>query len=67
MPGRGSRATADSVEGKMRRFIVEVVLDALLLFVIVLFLGAISVAQPFPFGPTPGRSSGSTAPASSAS
>ena len=34
----------------MRRFIVEVVLDALLLLVIVLFLGIISVAQPFPFG-----------------
>ncbi len=34
----------------MRRFIVEVVLDALLLLFIVLLLGAISVAQPFPFG-----------------
>ena len=34
----------------MRRFIVEVVLDAFLLLVIVLFLGIISVAQPFPFG-----------------
>jgi uncharacterized membrane protein YvlD (DUF360 family) len=36
----------------MRRFLVEVVVDALLLLVIVLFLGIISVAQPFPFGPT---------------
>ena len=35
----------------MRRFIVEVVVDALLLFVIVLLLGIISVQQPFPFGP----------------
>ena len=35
----------------MRRFIVEVILDALLLLVIVLFLGIISVGQPFPFGP----------------
>lgn len=35
----------------MRRFIVEVVLDALILLVIILFLGIISVAQPFPFGP----------------
>ena len=34
----------------MRRFIVEVVLDAILLAFIVLLLGAISVAQPFPFG-----------------
>jgi ubiquinone biosynthesis protein len=34
----------------MRRFLVEVVLDAFLLFVIVLFLGIFSVAQPFPFG-----------------
>lgn len=36
----------------MRRFIVEVVLDAFLLIVIVLLLGIISVPQPFPFGPT---------------
>ena len=35
----------------MRRFLVEVVLDALILLVIILFLGIISVAQPFPFGP----------------
>ena len=35
----------------MRRFIVEVVIDTVLLAVIVLFLGIISVAQPFPFGP----------------
>ncbi len=35
----------------MRRFIVEVVLDALLLLFIILFLGIISVGQPFPFGP----------------
>ena len=34
----------------MRRFIVEVVLDAIVLSFIVLFLGLISVAQPFPFG-----------------
>jgi ubiquinone biosynthesis protein len=34
----------------MRRFIVEVVIDAILLAIIVLILGAISVAQPFPFG-----------------
>jgi len=36
----------------MRRFIVEVVLDAFLLLFIILFLGIISVSQPFPFGPT---------------
>src|SRR6478672_11204673 len=35
----------------MRRFIVEVVLDAFILLVIALFLGIISVGQPFPFGP----------------
>ena len=35
----------------MRRFIVEVVLDALILLVIVLVLGIFSVGQPFPFGP----------------
>ena len=34
----------------MRRFIVEVVVDALILLVIVWFLGLIVVAQPFPFG-----------------
>ena len=36
----------------MRRFAVEVVIDAVLLVVIVLFLGIISVGQPFPFGTT---------------
>ena len=36
----------------MRRFIVEVILDALLLLFIILLLGLISVGQPFPFGPT---------------
>src|SRR3954464_5605619 len=36
---------------RMRRFIVEVLLDALILLVIALFLGIISIAQPFPFGP----------------
>jgi len=35
----------------MRHFIVEVVLNAILLLFIVLFLGIISVGQPFPFGP----------------
>jgi ubiquinone biosynthesis protein len=35
----------------MRRFIVEVLLDALILLVIILLLGVISVSQPFPFGP----------------
>ena len=34
----------------MRRFIVEVVIDTVLLAVILLILGAISVSQPFPFG-----------------
>ena len=34
----------------MRRFIVEVVIDALILFVIILLLSLISIAQPFPFG-----------------
>ncbi len=34
----------------MRRFIIEVVIDALILLVIILFLGIFSVAQPFPFG-----------------
>ena len=36
----------------MRRFIVEVILDAVLLLFIILLLGIISVGQPFPFGPT---------------
>ena len=36
----------------MRRFIVEVVVDAFLLLVIVLLLGIIRVGQPFPFGTT---------------
>ena len=36
----------------MRRFIVEVILDALLLLVIALLLGIVSVGQPFPFGAT---------------
>ena len=36
----------------MRRFIVEVVLDALVLLFIALLLGVISVGQPFPFGET---------------
>ena len=35
----------------MRRFIVEAVIDAVLLLVIILFLGIISISQPFPFGP----------------
>ena len=35
----------------MRRFIVEVVIDAIILGIIILFLSLISVAQPFPFGP----------------
>ena len=34
----------------MRRFIVEVVIDALLLFFIALLLGVFSMSQPFPFG-----------------
>ena len=34
----------------MRRFIVEVVIDTVLLGVIVLVLGIVSVPQPFPFG-----------------
>ena len=34
----------------MRRFIVEVVIDTVLLAVILLVLGVISVSQPFPFG-----------------
>ena len=34
----------------MRRFIVEVVIDTVLLAVILLILGAVSVSQPFPFG-----------------
>ena len=35
----------------MRRFIVEVVIDAIILGIIIVFLSLISVAQPFPFGP----------------
>ena len=35
----------------MRRFLVEVVIDTVLLAVIVLFFGVISINQPFPFGP----------------
>jgi ubiquinone biosynthesis protein len=34
----------------MRRFIIEVVIDAILLAAIILLLGAISIPQPFPFG-----------------
>ena len=34
----------------MRRFIVEAVVDAVLLLIIILVLGVINVAQPFPFG-----------------
>ena len=34
----------------MRRFIVEAVIDAILLLVIILFLGLITISQPFPFG-----------------
>ena len=34
----------------MRRFIVETVIDAVIILVIVLFLGLFEVAQPFPFG-----------------
>ncbi len=34
----------------MRRFLVEVVLDAIVLAFIVLLLGVVSVGQPFPFG-----------------
>jgi ubiquinone biosynthesis protein len=34
----------------MRRFIVEVVIDALILFFIIFVLSLLSVAQPFPFG-----------------
>ena len=51
----------------MRRFIVEVVLDAFILLVIALLLGIFSVSQPFPFGPNRHRSSPSVAPVSSAS
>jgi hypothetical protein len=36
----------------MRRFLVEVVINAVILTVIVLSLGVISVGQPFPFGTT---------------
>ena len=36
----------------MRRFIVEVILDALVLLFIALLLGIFSVGQPFPFGET---------------
>ena len=34
----------------MRRFVVEVVIDAVIAFVIVVLLSLVSVAQPFPFG-----------------
>jgi ubiquinone biosynthesis protein len=34
----------------LRRFIVETVIDAVIILVIVLFLGLFEVAQPFPFG-----------------
>jgi ubiquinone biosynthesis protein len=36
----------------MRRFIVEVVIDAIILAAIILFLSIFQVAQPFPFGPS---------------
>jgi ubiquinone biosynthesis protein len=55
-PTMGAAAPPDRgevriVEGAhMRRFIVEVVVDAFLLVVIVLLLGFIKVPQPFPFG-----------------
>ncbi len=35
----------------MRRFLVEGVINAIIAFVIILFLSLFSVAQPFPFGP----------------
>ena len=34
----------------MRRFIVETVIDAVVILVIILFLGLFTVSQPFPFG-----------------
>jgi ubiquinone biosynthesis protein len=36
----------------VRRFFIEVVIDAIILLIIVLILGIFSVGQPFPFGPT---------------
>ena len=51
-PVRQPVAPVPVVEGQMRRFIVEVVIDVLILLVIVLLLGIISVQQPFPFGDT---------------
>ena len=35
----------------MRRFIVEALVDAVLLAVIIIILNFVTVAQPFPFGP----------------
>ena len=35
----------------MRRFIVETVVDGLILLVLILVMGLFTVAQPFPFGP----------------
>jgi ubiquinone biosynthesis protein len=35
----------------MRHFLVEALVDALILFVIIVFLSLFSVSQPFPFGP----------------
>jgi ubiquinone biosynthesis protein len=52
MDGRGTDRRWMDEEGQMRRFIVEVVLDAFLLLVIILILGVVSVGQPFPFGST---------------
>ena len=51
MEGRETRHRGLTARGgHMRRFIVEVVIDTVLLAVIVLFLGIVSVPQPFPFG-----------------
>ena len=38
----------------MRRFIVETIVDALILVVIILVLGIVTIPQPFPFGPESG-------------
>jgi ubiquinone biosynthesis protein len=50
MEGRETVVAADRRGGHMRRFIVEVVIDTVLLAVIVLVLGVFSIGQPFPFG-----------------
>src|SRR5690349_8696789 len=48
-PSRPRRSTSDRRRW-LRRFVIEAIIDALLLVLIVLVLGLVQVPQPFPFG-----------------